>query len=295
MSYSITNVLKEAGIEKIIRWLPFDFGEKDVMNYLANKMIRPTTIPQTLEELLIEHSVAREALRLGLEHHKGVATRLRGEKPAIIGAARFDRAEETYIEMIDIDIVVGTGGLLSHAPRRMQPMIMLTDGFQLEGITWLFQDSVFMMPHRGVLSNVYSKAAWQIFEKDCLVRLGTVIAPKGRTEIGEWVMSVELEMPNGESTRADVMFGEIKRIPLDKDQNIKAIIEPHKDFDVCIGQGRRVEAEIMGGVCGLVLDGRGRPLRLPEDPKNRRETILKWFHTLDLYPKKKLEELEQAR
>jgi uncharacterized protein (TIGR01319 family) len=66
MSYSVSNVMKEAGLGNIMRWLPFDRDEEDIGRRLSNKMIRPTTIPQTLEELIIEHSVAREALRLGL-------------------------------------------------------------------------------------------------------------------------------------------------------------------------------------------------------------------------------------
>ena len=40
-------------------------------------MIRPTTIPQTLEDLQIEQAVCREALRLAFEHHKSLARGLR--------------------------------------------------------------------------------------------------------------------------------------------------------------------------------------------------------------------------
>lgn len=78
MSYSICNVLKEAGIENIVRWLPFEVDPFEVRNRLRNKMIRPTTIPQTYEDLLIEHAVAREALRLAFEHHKSLARGLVG-------------------------------------------------------------------------------------------------------------------------------------------------------------------------------------------------------------------------
>ena len=47
-------------------------------------MIRPTTIPQTYEDLLIEQGVAREALRLAFEHHKSLARGLRLRRPARI-------------------------------------------------------------------------------------------------------------------------------------------------------------------------------------------------------------------
>src|SRR5579871_5502103 len=54
MSYSICNVLTEAKVENIKRWLPFPVSEAELRNQLRNKMIRPTTIPQRLNDLLIE-------------------------------------------------------------------------------------------------------------------------------------------------------------------------------------------------------------------------------------------------
>ena len=292
MSYSICNVMKTAGIENIMRWLPFEMDEEEVASRLMNKMIRPTTIPQTLDDLIVEHSVAREALRLGLEHHKTIATRLKGAKIERTISDMFEQAlAETYIDLMKIDIIAGTGGLLSHAPRRVQSMLILTDAFQPEGITWMFQDSVFMMPHLGVLSTVYPEAAWQIFDKDCLVRLGTVIAPRGVANKGDPVMTVEIEMPNGETLTEEMHFGEIKRIELPEREEAKVTISPRRGFDVGRGPGKRVEGTAMGGVVGILLDARGRPLQLPENDRERRETLLKWFLDIDMYPEDKLKEL----
>ena len=83
MSYSIGNVRKEAGIDSIMRWLPFKINRDDVNDRLRNKMIRPTSVPETLEDLMIEHAVAREALRLGFQHHKYLARPLRGIRRAV--------------------------------------------------------------------------------------------------------------------------------------------------------------------------------------------------------------------
>jgi uncharacterized protein (TIGR01319 family) len=285
MSYSVTNVMKSAGIQNIVRWLPFKLDEEDVATRLMNKMIRPTTIPQTLEDLIVEHSVAREALRLGLEHHKTIATRLKGIRVQRTVADAFEQQlEETYIKMMDIDIIAGTGGLLSHAPDRMQTMLILIDAFQPEGITRMFQDSVFMMPHLGVLSTVYEKAAWSIFDKDCLVRLGTVIAPAGTGSPDEPVMTVELVMLNEETVEEDVKWGEIKRIRLPDRSEAKVVVTPRKKFDLGNGPGHRVESTVMGGVVGVILDARGRPLQLPLEYSERRESLLKWFRALSVYP-----------
>ena len=299
MSYSVTNVMKEAGIENIMRWLPFDLDEENVSSSLMNKMIRPTTIPQTLEDLIVEHSVAREALRLGLTHHRTIATRLKGIQVERDIASMFEQQlEETYIKMMDIDIFAGTGGLLSHAPRRIQSMFILTDAWQPEGVTKMFQDSVFMMPHLGVLSTVYRDAAWNIFDKDCLVRLGTCIAPVGTIaeEIKararrELVMTVELTLPSGETLKEELKFGDIKRIELPERSEAKAVIQPAKHFDVGKGDGHIVEATIMGGAAGVLMDARGRPLYLPEEADTRRRLLQEWFKALDLYPEEELEEI----
>jgi hypothetical protein len=37
---------------------------------------------------------------------------------------------------------------------------------------------------------------------------------------------------------------------------------------------------VVGGVLGVVIDARGRPLALPEDPTRRRELIKKWLWTV---------------
>src|SRR5258705_7413613 len=63
MSYSVSNVLAEAGLADIQRWVPFDLEPAELRDRIGNKMIRPTTIPETLEELKIEQAIAREALR----------------------------------------------------------------------------------------------------------------------------------------------------------------------------------------------------------------------------------------
>jgi hypothetical protein len=258
-----------------------------------NKMIRPTTIPQTLEDLIVEHSVAREALRLGLVHHRTIATRLKGVQLERSIADMFNQeVEDTYVKMMAIDILAGTGGLLSHAPRRIQSMLILTDAWQPEGITRMFQDSVFMMPHLGVLaSTIHKEAAWNIFDKDCLVRLGTCIAPAGTAELGEPVLKVEMTLSGGESLIMELDFGEVKLIPLAEGQEAKAIITPAKLFDMGDGPGTAVERTIMGGVAGVLLDARGRPLHLPEDDVQRKELLIKWFTSLGLYPEERLREL----
>src|SRR5258706_134924 len=122
MSYSICNVLTEAKVENIKRWIPFEVTDADLRNQLRNKMIRPTTIPQRMEDLQIEQAVAREALRLAFHHHKSLARGLTGvqQKRTIGEAIQQAGSRATLGDMMALAMIVGRRGVLSHAPRRGQ-------------------------------------------------------------------------------------------------------------------------------------------------------------------------------
>ena len=147
MSYSICNVLAESGLDNVLRWVPFDINRSDLTNRIGNKMIRPTTVPQSLEELVVEQAIAREALRLSFIQHKAFATSLKGvQSERTISDAFEQLGGQSIVNMMDLDLLVGSGGVLSHAPRREQSARMLIDAFMPEGITQLAVDSIFMMP-----------------------------------------------------------------------------------------------------------------------------------------------------
>jgi uncharacterized protein (TIGR01319 family) len=126
MSYSVSNVLAEAGIANIQRWVPFDLHEAELRDRIGNKMIRPTTIPQTLDELKIEQAIAREALRLSFVQHRQFAVKLRGTQTERTISDAFDQdVSNSLVDMMKLHLLVGSGGVLSHAPRRAQSMLMM--------------------------------------------------------------------------------------------------------------------------------------------------------------------------
>ena len=291
LSYSICNVLLEAGLARIARWLPFTMDEGDLRNRIRNKMIRPTTVPQTLEELLIEQAIAREALALAFVHHKSLATGLKG----VHHGGTFDRfmdqkgaapGAQSLIDMMRLGLLIGSGGVLSHAPRRVQAALMLIDGFEPCGVTPLAVDSIFMMPQLGVLATVHPEASAQVFDRDCLIRLGSVVAPVGQAPAKGQVEIMRLNgtLPDGQAFNEGLKYGEMKRFPLGEGDKLTVQINPTHGFDAGAGPGHAVEAQVEGGVCGLILDGRGRPLALPEDAATRAKKLIEWFRSLDCYP-----------
>lgn len=286
MSYSISNVLASTGLENILRWVPFDINRSDLRNMIKNKMIRPTTIPQLLEELVLEQAIAKEALRLAFIQHKEFAVTLKGTQVTRSIADAFEQtvSGETIVNMLTLDLLVGSGGVLSHAPRRNQSVMMMIDAFLPEGITRLAVDSIFMMPQLGVLAEISETAATEVFNKDCLIHLGTCIAPVGTGKIGQPAMWVKIELPDGTIFEEDIVIGEMRLIPLGVGEVAKAHFKPKKGFDLGKGKNQEIETEITGGVVGLVIDTRGRPLNIPIETELRVSLLKKWMKELKAYP-----------
>ena len=293
MSYSICNVLAEATLPNVLRWVPFDIDQKELTNRIGNKMIRPTTVPQSLEELVIEQAIAREALRLSFVQHKSFAVNLKGVQKERTISDAFEQSDsgQSLVNMMELDLIIGSGGVLSHAPRREQSAKMLIDSFLPEGITAVAVDSIFMMPQLGVMANIDKEnlseqariAALEVFEKDCLIRLGTCIAPVGNLEGNTNILSISLEFENSDKKEINLNHGELIRIEAGYEE-IKATLTPAKGVDVGAGAGEPINTTIFGGQVGIILDGRGRPLHIDSESSKRISDLKNWSEAFNEYP-----------
>ena len=295
MSYSIYNVLNTANTANVSRWLPFEIQAKDLSDNIRNKALHPTIIPQTLKELMMEHAIARESIRLAFETHQSLTVT---PVPRYLDIASWEthgrwsdtllpKEEKSYLDTRRLNWIVGTGGLLSHSPRRAQAALILIDSFQPQGVTKLAQDSVFMIPHLGILSTVNSKAAVEIFHRDCLVRLGTCITFTGKGKEGTNVGTITLNHPKEEKLEKNIVYGTLTRIKLGPDEICEIEVNPSSRFDVGKGRGKAITTKVEGGEVGLIIDARGRPLQLPEERDARRSKLLEWFNELEAYPQRK--------
>ena len=267
MSYSIANVLVEAGVQALKRWLPYELGENELRDRLRNKMIRPTSIPQTMEDLWLEQAVCREALRLSLQHHRLLAVGLSGIQRqrgiADIFAQRRNRYE--LVDMMELDLVIGSGGVLSHAPHRLSAALMMLDGFALEGVTQIAVDSIFMMPHLGVFASVYPEAAQEIFVEDCLVNIGHAVIPVYPAKNFSPGAGLADVLVDGRKI-GQVKSGAVEVCGLTPEKNFDLEVRPlDSQVNIGAGPGKTVRKEIISGQHGLIIDGRNRPLCMGGD------------------------------
>lgn len=193
MSYSISNVQKDSGRANIIRWLPADLNENYARNYIANKMLYPTFNPQNSLQKAIEHALAREAIYMSKKQHMamnfntkqiGFLDKLKNQRDEM------DKFTETfYVEealeakkfhMHDINILIGSGGVLAKTENAKQALAIIYDGFKPEGITEIWRDRHFISPHLGKLSSVNETLASQLLAEECFDKVGITIRPIGK-------------------------------------------------------------------------------------------------------------------
>src|SRR5262249_43005397 len=154
---------------------------------------------------------------------------------------------------------------------RAQSALMMMDAYQPAGATLLTVDSIFMMPQLGILSTVLPEAATQVSETDFLIYLGTCVSPVGTAKEREPCGRITFQ-GNSES----VPFGAIKVFPLGfkngrdgEPLREEITVQPAKGFDVGEGKGRERKMTAAGGIVGLIIDARGRPLSIPTESSLR--------------------------
>jgi len=214
MSYSLSNILSDAGIDNIMNHLD-GFEEGEVRNYITNKTLNPTYVPQQEEEKKIEYACAIEGMKIAWKLHKDMNFKIKRvgfldrHKKSIKNANKWEEVlsiskKEKYFQLSDISLIIGAGGVISHMDLQ-QALLVLADAFSPYGITKIAVDRFFKSPHMGVLTEFDEKEALRLFEKECLEYLGYVIAPIGIIKSGKSALKVknldsnkEFEMNGGE-------------------------------------------------------------------------------------------------
>jgi len=191
----------------------------------------------------------------------------------------------TIVNLMTLNLLVGSGGVLSHAPRRHQTVMLLINAFLPEGVTRLAVDSIFMMPHLGVLSEISTKAATEVFRKDCMVYLGSCVAPVGKGKLGKPALTAKLQLPDGKTWEEEIPFGEVRLIPCGVGEVAKASLKAHGGLILDQNKNRELNVDLHGGIVGIVLDTRGRkPFELPTDKAQRIAMLKKWMREFKAYP-----------
>jgi hypothetical protein len=257
--------VQKHGAETLTRWLPEPMSGDEARGLLINKEMHPTSIPQVPRELWVEQALARNAIQAALEIARP------GWKP---GKA------QPYPDLLPLcDTVIVSGGVLAHAPRPGQAALIVLDALQPIGITTLVLDKYGLAPLLGSAATIKPLAAVEALDSGGLVNLATVITPvEGHARRGDIILKVRVTYENGSALSAEVRYGELEVLPLPPGQQAVVELRPQRGFDAGLGGPRKGgKRRVSGGLAGLIIDARGRPLRLSNDPKKRQAQMQLWL------------------
>lgn len=267
LGQNVTDILDSSEIEGIARWIPVDMPASEVQDYIYNKSLNPYTLPASQEVLAIEQALARQAMQLGVR-------RLLDGLPSHLRAG-------TLGLMPLFEPIVATGSILTNAPSRGQALLTLLDGLQPTGVTTMVLDQNNIMPALGAAAGINSILPVQVLESSTFINLGTVISPSGNAPYGALALRVKLKQEGSTETTLEIKHGTLEVIPLPLGKSANLHLQPLNRFDVGMGgPGRGGSVRVVGGALGVIIDARGRPLRLPKDDARRRDILKKWIWTL---------------
>lgn len=259
----LPDLLKYSRLTNIKRWLSVEISDDYVRDYIYNKSLYPASLPVTGDDLAIEQALVREVIRAAvtrtIKHYPKDGSRARaGLLP--------------WFEPI-----VAGGSALTNAPTMAQCLLMLLDALQPCGVTTLVLDRNRLAAPLGAAAGVNPVLVVQVLESSTFASLGTVISPVANVRPGMPVLRLHMTYESGKETDFEIKHGSMELIPLPQGQSANIRLRPLHRTDVGMGgPGRGGSVRVVGGALGVIVDGRGRPLNLPQDIGQRRELMKKW-------------------
>ncbi len=261
---NLPEILKLCSVDDILRWMPADVSDKFVRDYIYNKALYPTSIPMTSVELATEQAIACQAMLLAVgQASKAYPSDLPGTMPGLL----------PWFEPI-----IASGSVLTKAPSRNQALMMVLNGLQPTGVTTIALDRNNLAASLGATASVTPLLTIQSLDATNFVNLCTIISAVGNAPPGTVILRVKMTGEDGTESEQEVKYGSLVVFKLPIGQAGTLHLTPLHKFDVGMGGfGRGGTVKVIGGLMGVVIDARGRPLRLPIESTRRRELLTNWL------------------
>jgi hypothetical protein len=268
LGQNLPKMLQECKLGDIQRWLAIEISDAELLDTMHNKAIFPSSLPTGPTELAIEQALACQAVYLAV-------------RQAMLNyPAELPRTAPDFLPFFEP--IIATGSVFTRAPARGQALLMLLNALQPTGITTLALDRNNLAGVLGAAAAVAPLLTIQSLDSTNFLNLCTVISPVGRAPLGAPILRIRMEYGDRHETNLEIKYGSLEMIKLPAGQTGTLYLTPLHRFDVGLGgPGRGGSLKVVGGALGVVIDARGRPLRLSGDPGRRRELHKKWLGTFE--------------
>lgn len=247
------------------KWAVTPVTFQEVQQYLVRHALHPAMVPENVKELSLSQAAARYRLacaakRLSENHPWFTLDPYRGKR---------------------FEPMIASGAVLSQAPTPGQAMMILLDGLQPCGITTLVLDRYHLLPLLGTAGEAQPVLPVHVLASDAFENLGTVISPVSRAAEGKRILAVEVATDDGETYSVDITQGTLRRLVVPAGASAVLAFKPSRKTDIGFGgMGIGGRLKVTSGSLGVVIDARGRPLRLPDEDEHRVEQLRTWLWAL---------------
>jgi hypothetical protein len=100
----------------------------------------------------------------------------------------------------------------------------------------------------------------------------------GTAREGDIALKFKIQYHDGRSLEVEVPYGSLEVIPLPTGQTATLELRPTRRFDVGLGsKGQAGTTKVEGGLLGIIIDARGRPLPMDRDAAAQQERVQRWL------------------
>jgi len=252
LGHSAYTLLETVGVEAVRQWLPFNIHRSDLEHFARNKALLPASIPMTLRDVYLEHALLRAGMRRLLQEISSQWD----------GSAAFP-------------LIFAAGSALTRTGKPGYNLLLVADCVQPVGVSEVYADAHGVLAALGCLARVDAMAAVQIIDSGNLELLGTLISLDGQPRVGRTAARLTIKT-GGEQIKYNLQGGDVLLLPLPSDHDVELTIACTGSFRV--DGRRRVKLKVQGGTAGVMIDARGRPLRLSASVQERAQQMPRWVH-----------------
>jgi hypothetical protein len=253
----------DGDLSSVSHWLPFTMSIEDLSHWVLNRALRPHSVAETMPDMAIERAILVELLRSAWLQMPASRD---GHVDLILAGRPFGMMREPGLACLS-----------------------LLDALQPDpsgGVVEIVLDPDGLIAAAGAVGDRSPGLAADIVESDLLRPLTSAIVVRGSGSDGELAIRGQVRYSEGETSRFTVPFGSVHRLRCDPRQTAVVSLVCEGAFTIG-GQGQAdvtvgPDGDLRGGTYGIVIDARGRPLRLTADPAMRATRVANWLDDLGL-------------
>jgi len=254
---------QDAMMNSVRQWTCVPMTKDEVHQFLSNRPLFGHFIPEDQNNLALSQAFARVQIQSAVKSFKN-------HYP-------WFQTFPDHETDVGYEPIIASGAVLTQAPTPGQVMLTILDGIQPSGITTIVLDKYHTLPILGLIGQIEPLLPVHLLASAAFKNLGTVIVAANARPMGEVILTVHVQVESGKNYSVDVSNGDLRRLVVPPGASVIVDLEPEQHTSVGFGgPGVGGRLKVIGGAVGIVIDARGRPLRLPEDDEERVARLHQW-------------------